>query len=98
MKEEKQPSCALVWRPGPTFSLSIPFVSKENEAIVVRDSWMRDRIHKLPHPSWGSWLMDVDFSDYHLKHDGHQPSFAGNINEFIVCPCTVQAFLIMLNT
>ncbi|XP_020267134.1 ribonuclease E/G-like protein, chloroplastic isoform X1 [Asparagus officinalis] len=76
LKEEKQPFKNIVWRPGPEFSLSIPF-SKENEVLVVRDSWMRNRMHKLPTPSWGSWMMDVDPSMFQLKEDNHQASSPG---------------------
>lgn len=74
--EENKPLHDLVWRAGPEFSLSIPSISKENEVLVVRDSWMRNKVHELPAPSWGSWLMDVNLSGDHIMRDGHQTFFA----------------------
>ncbi|XP_026658518.2 ribonuclease E/G-like protein, chloroplastic isoform X2 [Phoenix dactylifera] len=67
IREEKKPSCDLIWRPGPEFSMSVPFVGKENDVIVVRDSWMRTRIQRLPVPSWGSWMVDINLPQNHLK-------------------------------
>lgn len=46
--------------------------------IVVRDCWMRTRIQGPPVPSWGSWMLDVDFPDNHIMHESYRASSAGN--------------------
>lgn len=79
IREEKKPSCDLIWRPGPEFSLSVPFVGKENDVIVVRDSWMRTRLQRLPVPSWGSWMVDINLSKSYLKPGCHRALSAGNL-------------------
>lgn len=76
IKKKNQPCCGLVWRPGPEFSISIPLVSRENEVIVVRDSWMKTIIQRLPVPSWGSWLVDIELPDCHFNQGCHQISSA----------------------
>lgn len=78
MKKGDNSSNNLVWRPGPDFSLSVPNVSKENEVVVVRDSWLRTRIDRLPAPSWGSWMLDLDLVEHCFKHRVPQASVQGN--------------------
>ncbi|XP_020109787.1 ribonuclease E/G-like protein, chloroplastic isoform X1 [Ananas comosus] len=68
IKEDKHRSSNLVWRPGPEFSLSIPFTGREDEQIVVRDSWMSTKINRQPIPSWGSWLMEISLFKDCLKN------------------------------
>ncbi|KAJ0989715.1 hypothetical protein J5N97_008071 [Dioscorea zingiberensis] len=79
MKKENQSSCNLVWRQGPSVSLSIPNVSVENQVIVVRDSWLRNRIDRLPAPSWGSWMVNLDLIEHQIKHRVSQASFPGEL-------------------
>lgn len=82
IREEIQPSRGLkhyhdlIWKPGPEFSLSIPFAGRGNDVIVVRDSWMRTRAQKLPVPSWGSWMVETDVPENHVKLGGHGASSA----------------------
>lgn len=79
MKKGDNSSNNLVWRPGPDFSLSVPNVSKENEVVVVRDSWLRTRIDRLPAPSWGSWMLDLDLVEHCFKHRVPQASVQGEL-------------------
>ncbi|CAL9107737.1 unnamed protein product [Musa acuminata var. zebrina] len=79
IKDKKQRSRDPVWRLGPEFSLSIPSRGGENEVIVVRDCWMRTRIQGPPVPSWGSWMLDVDFPDNHIMHESYRASSAGEL-------------------
>ncbi|KAI0488767.1 hypothetical protein KFK09_028606 [Dendrobium nobile] len=60
LKNKKPLAGGLIWRPGPAFSLSVPLGNKEQEEIVVRDSWMRTRLGSCPNPSWGSWMLDIE--------------------------------------
>ncbi|XP_073002315.1 ribonuclease E/G-like protein, chloroplastic isoform X3 [Typha latifolia] len=77
IKHKKHSSAGLTWRPGPEYSLSIPFVSRENEVVIVRDSWMKVRVNTFPTPSWESWMMGTCYSVDYLKHGIRQPSYAG---------------------
>ncbi|XP_073098580.1 ribonuclease E/G-like protein, chloroplastic isoform X2 [Elaeis guineensis] len=85
IREEKKPSCDRIWRPGPEFSLSVPFVGKENDVIVVRDSWMRTRVQKLPVPSWGSWMVDINLPKNHIK-PGRRRAFSAGVHEILRSP------------
>ncbi|KAL0904684.1 hypothetical protein M5K25_026818 [Dendrobium thyrsiflorum] len=73
LKNKKPLAGGLIWRPGPEFSLSVPLGNKEQEEVVVRDSWMRTRLGRYPNPSWGSWMLDIELP----VGDGH------HINEVI---------------
>lgn len=57
IKREVWPSCDIIWRPGPEFSLSVPLPVKQGGQIVVRDSWMRTTMSPI-HP-WGSWIEET---------------------------------------
>lgn len=57
IKREVWPSCDIIWRPGPEFSLSVPLPVKQGGKIVVRDSWMRTTMSPI-HP-WGSWIEET---------------------------------------
>nr|CAB3482687.1 unnamed protein product [Digitaria exilis] len=59
IREEEGSYSNIIWRPGPDYSLSIPFVSGEKKVIVVKDLWMKTSMAGLPAPSWGSWLMEA---------------------------------------
>ncbi|KAJ4755127.1 Ribonuclease E/G-like protein [Rhynchospora pubera] len=58
----RHPSSVIEWRPGPEYSLSVPFSTGEFEVIRVRDCWMYESVHRFPVPLWGSWLADLGFS------------------------------------
>ncbi|KAK8914566.1 hypothetical protein KSP39_PZI023952 [Platanthera zijinensis] len=80
LKNKKQLENDLIWRPGPTFSLSIP-LENEEEDIVVRDSWMRTRLGRWPIPSWGSWMLDMDLPvghGHHINQAIHETPSAGD--------------------
>ncbi|KAK8914564.1 hypothetical protein KSP39_PZI023954 [Platanthera zijinensis] len=80
LKNKKQLENDLIWRPGPTFSLSIPLENGE-EDIVVRDSWMRTRLGRWPIPSWGSWMLDMDLPvghGHHINQAIHETPSAGD--------------------
>ncbi|XP_058114849.1 ribonuclease E/G-like protein, chloroplastic isoform X4 [Magnolia sinica] len=77
VKGDKWPSSDLVWRPGPEFSLSVPLHFKQNEKIVVRDSWMKTRIERLPVPSWGSWMEDTYLLPQPIEVSGNHVPSAG---------------------
>ncbi|XP_077214562.1 RNAse E/G-like protein [Tasmannia lanceolata] len=77
IKEDKWPSCDLVWRPGPEFSLSVPLYCKQNEKIRVRDSWLKNSIERPPVPTWGSWMEDAELPEKPIKPSGCQAPFAG---------------------
>ncbi|KAJ3698275.1 hypothetical protein LUZ61_001980 [Rhynchospora tenuis] len=55
----RHPSSVIEWRPGPEYSLSVPFSTGEFEVIRVRDCWMGESVHRFPVPLWGSWLADL---------------------------------------
>ncbi|WOK98136.1 ribonuclease E/G-like protein, chloroplastic isoform X1 [Canna indica] len=77
IKDEKNSLKGLIWRPGPEFSLSVPSLGNENDVILVRDCWMRTKIQGPPVPSWGSWMLDIDFPHILIKHGNNQASPAG---------------------
>ncbi|XP_042387975.1 ribonuclease E/G-like protein, chloroplastic isoform X1 [Zingiber officinale] len=79
MKDERNPLRDIIWRSGPEFSLSIPSLGSENEVIVVRDCWMRNRIQGLPVPSWGSWMLDLEFPNNQIKNGNYKVSSAGEL-------------------
>ncbi|KAJ6806790.1 ribonuclease E/G-like protein, chloroplastic isoform X1 [Iris pallida] len=89
IKEEKQPSHDPVWRSGPEFSLSIPVFIRENEVIMVRDSWMRTSLQRVPAPLWELWDGHVDLPKQHLEHVSYQAS-AGNLT--YCCPSDPSSF------
>lgn len=74
IKEEKWPSCDLLWRSGPEFSLSVPHQCncEQPEKIMVRDSWMNTRIEKLLVPPWGSWMEEMYPFIQQTKLSGYQ--------------------------
>ncbi|KAG9448523.1 hypothetical protein H6P81_008488 [Aristolochia fimbriata] len=59
IKGDRWPSCDVLWRQGPEFSLSIPVYCKQNKKIIVRDLWRKNRVVEVPVPSWGSWIDDA---------------------------------------
>lgn len=77
IKAKGESFCNIIWRPGPEISVSIPIIRSENDMIVVRDSWMKTIIQRLPILSWESWMADIDFPDCHIKHEGHHASSSG---------------------
>lgn len=74
VKEEKQPYHDPVWRAGPEFSLSVPVFMRENEVILVRDSWMRTSLQRVPAPFWELWDGQLDLPKQHLRHVSYQAS------------------------
>eukprot|EP00268_Persea_americana_P014871 TRINITY_DN16702_c0_g1_i1.p1 TRINITY_DN16702_c0_g1~~TRINITY_DN16702_c0_g1_i1.p1 ORF type:complete len:1018 (+),score=222.02 TRINITY_DN16702_c0_g1_i1:163-3216(+) len=74
IKEEKWPSCDLLWRSGPEFSLSVPHQCncEQPEKIMVRDSWMNTRIKRLLVPPWGSWMEEMYPFIQQTKLSGYQ--------------------------
>ncbi|XP_055962481.1 ribonuclease E/G-like protein, chloroplastic isoform X2 [Mercurialis annua] len=60
IKDERQPSGDLIWRPGPEFSLSIPLDVKQDRKIMVKDSWLKYNIKRYPPEVWDSWIGEMD--------------------------------------
>lgn len=61
VKAGTEPSCDVVWRPGPIFSLSVPLSVKEDRKVLVRDSWTTSNIKKPQPHIWGSWIEEMYF-------------------------------------
>lgn len=59
IKEETWPSCDIIWRPGPEFSISVPLPVQQDKRIMVRDSWMRFDTKKPPAQVWDSWIEET---------------------------------------
>ncbi|KAK9285682.1 hypothetical protein L1049_024881 [Liquidambar formosana] len=59
IKGDTWPSCDIIWKPGPEFSLSVPLPGKQDREIVVRDSWMRFNTKRLPAHIEGSWMEET---------------------------------------
>lgn len=76
IKEKGQSFCNIVWRPGPEISISVPLISSGKHMIVVRDSWMKTIIQRPPILSWGSWMIETELPDCHIKHGDYQTSLS----------------------
>ncbi|KAA8532045.1 hypothetical protein F0562_006813 [Nyssa sinensis] len=50
------PSCDILWRPQPEFSLSAPFPGKKSRKIMVRDSLIGFHTKRPPAYTLGSWM------------------------------------------
>ncbi|XP_065874139.1 ribonuclease E/G-like protein, chloroplastic isoform X2 [Euphorbia lathyris] len=59
IKEESWPSCDIIWRPGPQFSLSVPLTIKQDRNFLVKDSWLKCDTERFPTPGWGSWIGEM---------------------------------------
>lgn len=59
VKGETWPSCDIVWRPGPEFSISVPLHIEKDKKVIVRDSWMRFDAKRPPVQVWDSWTGEV---------------------------------------
>ncbi|KAL5981925.1 hypothetical protein ACLOJK_015992 [Asimina triloba] len=77
VKGDKLPFCNLVWRSGPEFSLSVPLRFTRNGKIMVRDSWMKTALQRLPVPTWGSWMEDPCFPQIPMELSGNHVPSAG---------------------
>ncbi|CAK7349156.1 unnamed protein product [Dovyalis caffra] len=73
VKEETWPSCNVLWRTGPEFSLSVPVTVKQNRKIMVRDSWTKFNTERSPDYVWGSWIEE--------KYQPLQPSNCAPIKD-----------------
>ncbi|VAI87371.1 unnamed protein product [Triticum turgidum subsp. durum] len=74
VREEKNSSNDIIWRPGPECSLSIPSVSQKNHVILVKDQWMETSVAGISSPSWGSWLMEADSVEDQIAERGKRES------------------------
>ena len=74
VREEKNSSNDIIWRPGPECSLSIPSVSQKNHVILVKDQWMETSVAGISSPSWGSWLMEADSVEAQIAERGKRES------------------------
>ncbi|KAK1315689.1 hypothetical protein QJS10_CPA05g02007 [Acorus calamus] len=77
IKDEENPSCEIIWRSGPDFSLSVPLLRKRNKKFVVRDLWMRTRINRSLAPVWGSWMDDTILTSQPVQIADHQSPPSG---------------------
>lgn len=59
IKEETWPSCDIIWRSGPEFSISVPLPVQQDKRIMVRDSWMRFDTKRPPAHVWDSWIEET---------------------------------------
>ncbi|XP_062152192.1 ribonuclease E/G-like protein, chloroplastic isoform X2 [Alnus glutinosa] len=59
IKEEARPSCDIIWRPGPEFSISVPLPVQQDKRIMVRDSWMMFDTKRPPAQLWDSWIEET---------------------------------------
>lgn len=57
--EETWPSCDIIWRPGPQYSISVPQHVEQGQKIVIRDSWMRFDAKRPPVKAWDSWIEET---------------------------------------
>ncbi|KAM3190740.1 hypothetical protein ACQJBY_068635 [Aegilops geniculata] len=76
VREGKNSSNDIIWRPGPECSLSIPSVSQKNHVILVKDQWMETSVAGISSPSWGSWLMEADSVEDQIAEKGKHESIA----------------------
>ncbi|XP_068636891.1 ribonuclease E/G-like protein, chloroplastic [Aristolochia californica] len=87
IKGDRRPSCDILWRQGPEFSLSIPLHCKQNEKIILRDLWLKNKVVEVPVPSWGSWIEDADHllknSVKQLGDEAHYPGERDSLRTFI---------------
>ncbi|KAJ3693195.1 hypothetical protein LUZ60_008675 [Juncus effusus] len=68
----RKSSSLIEWRPGPECSLSIPFFTGDVQLVRVKDCWLRNVIHRLPFPSFGSWLFNLtDKKDEIVREDAN---------------------------
>ncbi|KAK1267928.1 hypothetical protein QJS04_geneDACA006732 [Acorus gramineus] len=77
IKDEENPSCEIIWRSGPDFSLSVPLLRKRNKKFVVRDLWMKTRINRSLVPLWGSWMDDTILTSQPVQIADHQSPPSG---------------------
>ncbi|CBI28473.3 unnamed protein product, partial [Vitis vinifera] len=66
LKGDAWPSCDIIWKPGPEFSLLVPLHGKQDKKIMVRDSWMTSNARRPSAHIWGSWMEDSYFPAEHL--------------------------------
>ncbi|KAL6330538.1 hypothetical protein AAG906_040468 [Vitis piasezkii] len=66
IKGDAWPSCDIIWKPGPEFSLLVPLHGKQDKKIMVRDSWMTSNARRPSAHIWGSWMEDSYFPAEHL--------------------------------
>lgn len=80
IKEDIWPSCDIIWRPGPEFSLSVPLSAKQDREIVVSDIWMGFNTKSPPAHIWGSWMEEEYLPEQSLMTDP-----AGDKDEIVKC-------------